>query len=117
MVVVFTSDLPLGNNADLIPLEQLLNQYIFPAVKSDQALPANPEGLKRFQAGVQALAQPKPVHSPLPAVAKEISDKTFILKENPFGWQTLVFSFNDSGDEATVTINEVQKLAIGLDNV
>lgn len=117
MVVVFTSDLPLGNNADFIPLEQLLNQYIFPAVKSDQALTANPDGLARFQAEVQALAQPKSVHSPMPAIAKEISDQTFILKENPFGWQTIVFSFKDTGDEAAVTINEVQKLAIGLDNV
>ena len=115
MVVVFTSDLPLGNNADLIPLEKLLNQYILPAVKSNQPLPANPDAVARFEAGVQAMAQPKPVHASLPAIAEEISDKTFTLNDNPFGWQTIVFSFKD--DEATVTTNDAQTLAIGLDNV
>jgi len=85
MVIVFTSDLPLGNNADLIPLEELINQYILPAVKSDQPLPANPNALARFETGAQALAQPKPVHTSLPILAREISDKTFIVKDNPFG--------------------------------
>ncbi len=49
---------PYTNDADLIPLQELLDQYILPAVKSDQPLPANPTSPARLEAGIQALAQP-----------------------------------------------------------
>jgi len=117
MVVVFTADLPLGNDADLIPLQELLDKYILPAVKSDRRLPANPDSVARLAAGVKALAQPKPTVESLPATVLEISDRTFTLDENPLGWQTMVFSFKEGGDEAMVTINDSLQILVGMDNV
>jgi len=119
LVVVFTADLPFTHDADLIPLQELLDQYILPAAAgSSQPLPANPNILARLQAGIQALVQPSPmVPQPLPAIAAEISGKTFTLGANPFGWQTIAFSFQDGASEAHATINGTIPLAVGLDNV
>ncbi len=117
LVVVFTAGLPYTNDADLIPLQELLDQYILPAVKSDKPLSANPNSLARLEAGIQALGQPqRTAPPPLPAIAAEISGKTYTLGDNPFGWHTLVFSFQDGADEAKVTVDGTQ-MPIGLDNV
>jgi hypothetical protein len=117
LVVVFTSDLPFTNDADLIPLQGLLDQHILPAATSDRPLPANPDALARLTAAIQALAQPEPTApQALPPIAADISDKTCTLDENAFGWHTIAFSFQDQVDKVTVTVDD-QKLAIGLDNV
>jgi CubicO group peptidase (beta-lactamase class C family) len=117
LVVVFTADLPYTHDADLIPLQELLDQYILPAVKSDAPLPPNPDSLAHLQAGNQALAQPqRTAPPPLPPIAAEISGKTYTLEDNPFGWQTMIFTFQEGTDEAKVTLNGVQQFTIGLDN-
>jgi CubicO group peptidase (beta-lactamase class C family) len=121
LVVVFTSDLPYTHDADLVPLQELLDQYILPAVKSDRPLPANPDGLARLKARIQALAQPpRTAPAPLPAIATQISAETYALADNPFGWQTIAFNFQDSVDEVKVSVSSnggSGQLAIGLDNV
>jgi CubicO group peptidase (beta-lactamase class C family) len=122
LVVVFTSDLPFSNDADLIPLQELLDQYILPAVKSSRSLPANPDGLARLKSGIQVLAQPqRTVPPPLPAIAAEIYGKAYTLATNPFGWQTIAFSFQDGADEVMVTASDATgataQVAVGLDNV
>jgi CubicO group peptidase (beta-lactamase class C family) len=121
LVVVFTSDLPYTNDADLIPLQELLDQYILPAVKSSRPLPANPDGLARLKAGIQSMAQPpRTAPAPLPAIATQISGETYALADNPFAWQTIAFNFGDSVDEVKVTVNSnggTGQLAIGLNNV
>jgi CubicO group peptidase (beta-lactamase class C family) len=117
LVVVFTADLPFTKDADLIPLQELLDQYILPGVKSDKPLPANPNSMARLDAGIKALTQPPRIDpQPLPAIAAEISGKTYTLENNPFGWQTVAFSFQDGADEAKVILNG-QPLTVGLDNV
>jgi len=118
LVVVFTADLPTAPDADLIPLQELLDQYILPAVKSGRPLPANPNSLARLEAGIQALAQPERTAPPaLPAIAAKISGKTYTLGDNPFGWHTMVVSFQDGADEAKITVDGTQQVPIGLDNV
>lgn len=116
LVVVFTAALPTGNNADLIPLQKLLDQYILPAVKSDGLLPDNPDGQARLSTAIHALAQTQRVVPNLPATAKEISGKAYNMEENPFGWQTIVFTFPEGKDEGQVTINDSPPGSIGLDN-
>ena len=121
LVVVFTADLPYTNDADLIPLQDLLDQYILPAVKSSRSLPVNPDGLARLNAGIQALAQPpRTASAPLPAITSQISGQTYTLTDNPFGWQTIAFNFQDSVDEVKVSVSSngsTAQLAIGLNNV
>ncbi|HTP11687.1 MAG TPA: serine hydrolase [Anaerolineae bacterium] len=116
LVVVFTADLPFTHDADLIPLQELLDQYILPAVQSDKPLPAHPDSAARLTAEVQALAQPqRTTPPPLPAIATQISGKTYQLENNPF-WQTVAFSFTDGADAVKVTVDGVQVI-VGLDNV
>lgn len=118
VVVVFTSDLPYTNDADLIPLQKLLDQYILPAVRSDQPLPANSQALARLEAGMQVLSQPKPMApQSLPKIATQISGKTYTLEENPFGWHSLIFTFEEGASEAKVTIDGMRQLKFGLDNL
>jgi CubicO group peptidase (beta-lactamase class C family) len=118
LVAVFTSDLPINAaDSDLAPLRELLDQYILPAIQSGGPLPANPSDAAHLEAKIETLVQPQPTApAPLPPIAAEISDKTYTLEANPFGWQTMTFSFQDSADEVTVTVDG-QQLAIGLDNV
>jgi CubicO group peptidase (beta-lactamase class C family) len=116
LVVVFTADLPFTHDADLIPLQELLDQYILPAVKSDRPLPANPGSLARLTAGIQVLTQPQRMTPPpLPAIAAPISGKTYTLEDNPFG-KTVAFSFEDEADEVKITLDAVP-FTVGLDNV
>jgi hypothetical protein len=118
LVVVFTASLPFANDADLIPLQALLDQYILPSVKSNQPLPANPDSTARLNASIQSLAMPdKMVPQPLPEVATEISGKTYTLGDNPFGWTSMILSFQDGSDEAKVTINGVRQYTLGMDNL
>ena len=121
LVVVFTAELPFTNDADLIPLQALLDQYILPAIKSESPLPANPDSLARLESGIQALAQPQPTPPPpLPAIAAEISGRPYTLEDNPFGWQTISFNFQDSPNEVKISISsngDTGQLEVGLDNV
>ena len=118
LVVVFTAGLPYYNDADFIPLQALLDEYILPAVKSDQPLPANPTSQARLESGIRALVQPeRTVPSPLPSIANKISEKTYVFEDNPFGWHLMSFTFEDGADEATLAIDDFPQVAIGLDNV
>jgi CubicO group peptidase (beta-lactamase class C family) len=117
LVVVSTAALPAGNDADLIPIQELLDGYILPAVKSDRPLPPNPDGQARLAAATLALGQAeKTVSPPLPAIATEISGKTYTFEENPFGWRTMIFTFQPGSDEAKITINGMRQFPVGLDN-
>jgi hypothetical protein len=117
LVVVSTADLPYTNDADLLPIQELLDMYILPAVKSDHPLPANPGGVTRLQAGLQALSQPQTTSpQPLPAIASQVSGKTYTFEENPLGWETIIFTFEQGADEAKATVNGARQLRIGLDN-
>ena len=53
MVVVMTSDTQIGNYPDLL---ELMNDYVLYASKSDEPLPANPEGVAALQTLVAAVA-------------------------------------------------------------
>ena len=55
LVVVFTSDLP---EDDFYLPQSLLDNYIIPAVLSEGALPADPEGTAALRAATEALATP-----------------------------------------------------------
>jgi len=117
LVVVSTAALPMGNDADLIPIQDLLDQYILPAVKSGGPLPANPDGQARLATATQAWSQAeKTAPQPLPPIATEISGKTYTFEENPFGWQTMIFTFQPGAGEAKITINGARQASIGLDN-
>jgi CubicO group peptidase (beta-lactamase class C family) len=55
LVVVFTSTLP---DYDFYVPRALLDDYVIPAVLSDGALPANPDGTALLEYRIEALAEP-----------------------------------------------------------
>ncbi len=71
----------------------------------EKPLPANPEGVARLEAAVDAVVlppEPTPV-APLPDVARLISRKTYVFGPNPTRLESVAFEF-DGSSEATVFI-------------
>ena len=84
-----------------------------------ETLPANPEGEARLGAAIEAVAQPpEPTPAALPAVARQISGKTFVFEPNPARLASIAFEF-DGPSEAAVTIELGGRpqgtAAVGLD--
>ena len=85
-------------------------------------LPANPEGMARLEAAIDAAVQPPertPV-APLPDVARLISGKTYVFEANPATLESVAFEF-DGSSEATFFL-EASGLSlvsplVGLDGV
>lgn len=98
-----------------------IGAILVPALRSDQPLPENPSGYKLLKSQIEAAAKaprPKPVPK-LPAVAHEISGKTFVFEPNPLGIQSFALSF-DKGAVAKLILTEedqYEENLIGLDGV
>jgi CubicO group peptidase (beta-lactamase class C family) len=98
--------------------------YLEPTlVDTSKPLPANPSGVEQLNDAIAAVAQapaPKPVAA-LPAMAKEISGKTYALDANPLMLKTLRLDFNDSAEAIlyiTFTDNRPSPpQQVGLDGV
>lgn len=118
MVVVMTAAI---NDKDGQTVRDLLTDYIIPAAVSSGPLPANPSGLQALQEKVKYLADPVNPVPPLPAIARQMSGKTYVLQEgNPAGWKTLKFDFVEGAPELKVTVGITggeETVTIGLDNV
>ena len=81
LIVVVTAG--LESYAEAPEIETMLNQYILPAVKSDQPLKENADGLARLQSAVEKMANPEQPVPDLPAAALDISGSTFNLCGKP----------------------------------
>ncbi len=115
MVVVFTASLEFGKEAKLL---KLLNDYILPAVNSDQALPENNQAAAHLQASLEKTKQTKKPVASFPQVALDVSGKTYSLEQNSMGWQSMMFVFQPGTDEAVIKMDgSPQNLKIGLDNI
>ncbi len=105
-------------------------KLVLPAIKSEQALPANPAAEARLKTAIAEVAQataPSTV-TPLPAIAQTISGKTFGLPANWIGLQSLTLTFPSTGDPTVrlsfienANMNRLEKTRevrpIGLDGV
>jgi CubicO group peptidase (beta-lactamase class C family) len=116
LVVVFTGG--LGNGTAFVP-EALLEGFVVPAVKSNEALPPNPDAFAKLQSNLRDLAHPD-ARAPekLPSIATAIDSRTYTMAPNPSRVQTMTFKFGD-GDEALMSLcqaNSTAELRIGLDN-
>jgi CubicO group peptidase (beta-lactamase class C family) len=124
LIVVLTGG---GGLTDVVG--EVLSSYIFPAVKSDEPLPANPDSVASLEHLTQSLSTPPPAEPkdvpPLPETAHAISGKTYQLDSNPFGILSITLTFNEQ-DEAllnltstgVMTLGDTEwKCLIGMDNV
>ncbi len=104
-----------------------VGKFLLAALKSDQALPANPAAVARLNQASNrgALAPTATPVAPLPPLAVKISGKTFEFDQNLLGLKELSLTFK-AGSEATLksTFNTrrftnqlVSARAVGLDGV
>jgi len=118
LVVIFNSATPVGTDERQFTL---LKDFIVPSLKSQAPLPENPDSAARLQSLVEFAAAPRQPVVELPALALELNGKTIRVGDNPFGWETMVFTFlsedGQPANPAMVQINNEQPLAIGLDNL
>ena len=118
LVVVFTAALPATkSDEDFIPLKALVDNYILPAVKSDQALPANPAASAKVNDFIHNAANPPKTVNPILEGALQWSGLVYKLEPNPNQWDTISFAMQRDFDTMTATLNgQVVDPPIGLDN-
>jgi hypothetical protein len=117
LVVVFTGGF-FDNDMETVP-DALLITYIIPAAKSKSPLPPNPAQTGLLDTRINALANPapKPISS-LPAIAANISGKTYQLEPNSLDIKTVQLSFVENQASANVILDSPpQALSIGLDGL
>ncbi len=119
IVVVFTGGL---SSDEVTKRDEMLTSVIAPSAKSPTPLPANPDGVALLESSSRQvkLRQTKP--EPLPPLspkAQHISGQTYLLEDNPLGWQafSLIFQERDEAMFATTIDGSLYELTLGLDNV
>jgi CubicO group peptidase (beta-lactamase class C family) len=78
------------------PIEDVI-KHLNGAVKSGQAMAPDPQGFAQLQAKVKEVAIEKvSAAMPAPALAREISGKTYVLSKNEWGWKELTLHLADT---------------------
>jgi CubicO group peptidase (beta-lactamase class C family) len=119
LVVVFTSCL---SDDDFSIPKKLMKTFIMPAVKSNQALPANVKMQSLLVRLLQDIQTPQvqPVTS-LPEIAGKISGKMYHCEKNPLSWNTFSLNFNSNNVcslKMTLSFSPQKtfEIPIGMDN-
>ncbi|WP_420630272.1 serine hydrolase domain-containing protein [Candidatus Leptofilum sp.] len=103
--------------------KKILDKFVLPAVKADGALLANETAQQRLeeQSGPPPLQQKRQAVPPLPAVAKEISGKTYALENNNWNYDNFKLVFDPALDVAecsyTARVGDTAVFNVGLDGV
>ncbi len=120
MIVVMTSGL---SDAAFPEPKQLVENLVLPAVRSDVPLPPNPAAVKALQQKIQEIEQPARSLTPLPAIARRISGKTYQLTSAvPLdAWfQAIAFKFEGGNTYRSESLWPGDQRVVvtgGLDNV
>ncbi len=113
MVVTFTG---ASNEA----FERLTDEFLLPAVSEKAELPPNEHAVSRLRQLTHQLSDPEPrASSPVPAIAGEISGKSFQLEQNNLEFSDITFWF-EHPDVGRVVISHAEgilDLSFGMDDV
>ena len=120
LVVVVTSKL---SGVDVFLPAKLLDDYIFPAIKSDDAIAVNESAqqqLALLASPPELVADPQTVEA-LPRIAQDISGLTYGLEPNPLKYDDFKLEFETGQAFATFSYtakeDDVVSYQVGLDNV
>lgn len=83
MVVVFAGALEVGREGIFL---NIINDYIVPSVRSESAIPFDPEASTKLKSMIRTTAGSKQPVSALPDTAVNISEKTYSLEPNSLDW-------------------------------
>ena len=103
--------------------KKVLDQFVLPAIQSDDALPENPVAQQALaaQSGPPPLKQTAQPVPPLPEIAEHISDHTYALEPNNWNYDQFKLQFTPAGNEAifsyTARVNDTAVFKVGLDGV
>ncbi len=119
MIAVFTGGL---SDPNFPAPHQLLETYLLPAVQGAGPLAANPHMDGQLATEIEHIQNPQEPAMPLPAIAGQISGKTYrLVGIPPAGWPTEIrftFSGDDTYTTSTLTANgEILEITGGLKNV
>ena len=120
-VVVFVVTAKSAGLAQFFPAT-LFYEYVLPAVASDEALPQNEAALARLEelrGPPVAEIEPTSV-AVLPAVALEVSGRTYTMDTNPFNTNNIRFVFDPDRDSAELSYTARERRIdskVGLDGV
>jgi CubicO group peptidase (beta-lactamase class C family) len=119
LVIVFTGTLPSTKpDEDFLPLKELVDRYILPSLKSDQALPDNSAAVGKVKDFVRQAAHPQQALTSIPEGALVWSGFVYQLDPNPFQWESITFDIQDGADSMTASVNgQVIDPPIGLDRL
>jgi CubicO group peptidase (beta-lactamase class C family) len=115
LIVVVTAS--LESYAEAPEIEKILHEYILPAIESDEPLAENLDNISRLHAAIKRVAKPFQSVPPLPVIAGEISESVYTFTENPMGWESLAFHFEEGAPTAQLQLSDFPLLEIGLDNL
>jgi CubicO group peptidase (beta-lactamase class C family) len=115
LIVVVTASLEAY--AEAPEIEKMLNEYVLSAIRSDNSLAESIENTSRLQAAIKAAAKPVQPVPPLPTIAQEISGSIYTFTENPMGWESLEFAFDEGAQTARLQLSDFPLLEIGMDNL
>jgi CubicO group peptidase (beta-lactamase class C family) len=114
LIVIVTAS--LESLAEAPEIEKMLNEYILPAVRSEDPLADDPGGFSHLQTRIEAAANPVRPIAALPPTALDISESIYEFGDNSLGWQTLQFVFG-SGKAAVEIVLNGSPVQAGLDNI
>ena len=90
------------------------------ATLGDEPLPPNPEAVAALKKFVEELENPKPNAPMLPEIAFEISNKTYLMDDNPQDFREFTFRFDAGSSIASMVSKqgeETYEAEIGLDDL
>lgn len=120
LVVAFTSKL---SGIDSFLPAKMLKEYILPAIRCDEAIPANRQAQETL---AQLSVPPDPLLDaaevpPFPSIAHDVSGKIYSLEKNPWQNDNLKLRFDPAKDFAefayTTRQGEQIHYQVGLDNI
>jgi len=89
----------------------LVHNYLIPAIKSDKAIPSNPDSYNKLQKTQSALRLKQQVSQTSESkFASKISGKEFILDDNDYQIQSVYFAFNN--DECSFAIKRNNQISM-----
>jgi hypothetical protein len=115
LIVVVTASLEA--HAEAPEIENMLNRHILPAVQPEGPLAEKPVEVSRLATAVEAAANPVQPVPPLPETALDVSGSLYTFGENPMGWGSLEFTFEEGQNTAWLQLSDFPTLEIGLDNL
>jgi CubicO group peptidase (beta-lactamase class C family) len=114
LIVIVTA--ALESYVEAPEIEKMIDEYILPAIGTNDPLAENPEGSARLQAAIDHAANPIRPVPPLPTIAGNISGSVYTFAENPMGWKTLELDFEPGASTAKASLDGIP-LQVGMDNI